>query len=154
MGAVALRVAVAPHEGLRPVGGPQAAVIERARVPHGLECDVRHAHGVRGRARPVRHEPARAAVVHVVLVVGRVQVLAIPARREVMNRHDSRRAGRRREVDRLGEARHHVLQTRVPKVGGPAARRGGAADGHAKALGEGEKWGLAHEIEAGTGAEE
>lgn len=134
VGAVAGAVLVAPDERLRPVLGPEVAVVERPRVPHGLERHVWHADRVRGRAGPVRHEAAPARVVHVVLVVGRVEVLAVPARREVVDRHDARRARLLGQLGRLGEPRHDVLQARVPEPRAGGRGRARAADRHAEAL--------------------
>lgn len=110
MDAIAGLIAERPDEGLRAVGRPVGPVVERARVPVRLVEDLGHGDGVGGRARvPVR-------VGHVALVVGRVQVDAVPARREPDRHHDAGGARRRREVQRLPAPRHRRLQAREVQV--------------------------------------
>jgi hypothetical protein len=74
-----LAVLVAPYERLRAVGRPVGLIVERARVPHGLVRQLRHAYRVRRRACSRWGECALVSVVHVVLVVRAVKVLAVPA---------------------------------------------------------------------------
>jgi len=68
---VACRVSLRPDEGLRAIRGPVRGR-ERAGVKDGLEHDLWELDGVRGRAAVV-------AACHVGLVVGAVNVLAVPA---------------------------------------------------------------------------
>lgn len=100
VGAVPLIVHERPDKrllgGKGPVGvaGPQ--VFEGARVPHGLVRQLRHLDGVRRGALGPVEEAALAfgfGAEHVGLVVRAVEVHAIPAGREVVDRHDARGAG-------------------------------------------------------------
>jgi hypothetical protein len=79
MRSVACRAAFkAPYEGVRAARRPHA--VELARVPDGLECDLRDADGVGGRAFGRVGETFRGyGVVHVRGVVGGVEVDAVPA---------------------------------------------------------------------------
>lgn len=75
-------VARAEVEGLRAVRRPVVGVVERRRVPDHLVHELRDAHRVRRRAVPAQAEEGRRTarrVRHVRLVVGAVQVLAVPA---------------------------------------------------------------------------
>lgn len=80
--AVALVVVVAEEEGVRAVLGPH--LIELSSVPERFVGDLRHAHRMGGGACTGRGEGFFGRVVHVVLVVGRVDVLAVPASNEVL----------------------------------------------------------------------
>lgn len=113
---VAGRVARGPHERLPAVGEVRRVAVERARVPHSLEQDLREPHGVRRRAGAAGLEGARLRVRDVVLVVGRVEVLAVPARREPVVRHDAAGARLRREADGLRRARALVLHADVGQL--------------------------------------
>ena len=69
------------------------------------------------------------------LVVCAIEVLAVPAGWEVVDCHDTSRAGGLGELGRLGEAGHDVLQTGVAKtrasgLGGVGRR----ANSHAETL--------------------
>ena len=137
VGAVALVVlGEAEHEGVGPAAAPHA--VELGRVPEGLVGDLGGADRMRGRAWPGGLEGLLGRVVHVRLVVGRVEVLAVPARGEVVHRHDAALAGRGGEVGQLGEAGALVLQADEAQAD-VALRRPEAvgrrvADGHAEAL--------------------
>lgn len=75
-------IPVAEIERLRPIRRPLGLVVERRRVPDDLVHELRDAHGVRGRAVAAqREEVGRAGrrVGDVLAVVGRVEVLAVPA---------------------------------------------------------------------------
>jgi hypothetical protein len=72
----------AENEGLRAVGGPLRLVVELGGVPDDLVHELRDADRVRRRAVAAQAEEvgrARGGVRNVSLVVGRVQVLAVPA---------------------------------------------------------------------------
>lgn len=77
MRAVSLVVIVAEEKGIRPILGPH--LVKLRRVPERLIRDLRHADGMRLGARPSRCKGFLGCVVHVILVVGRVDVLAVPA---------------------------------------------------------------------------
>jgi hypothetical protein len=136
--AVARGVAKRPHERLAAVSGPVGLVVELARVPHGLEEHLRRAHGMAGRARAAALKRAVLRVRHVRHVVGRVEVHAVPARREARVDHDAGRARPRREPQHLGLARPRVVHARVRQL--PEAEhlflgaRVDVADEHAEAL--------------------
>ena len=89
---------------------------------------------MRGRAGTGGNEAAPTGVVHVVLMVGGIEVLAVPAGREVVDGHDAGLAGRRRQGGGLGETRHDVAETGVPQTGVLAVLAAGGTDGHAEAL--------------------
>lgn len=75
-------VAVAEVEGLRAVGGPEALVVEGRRVPDDFVHELWNADWVRGRAAAAEAEEVGGAagrVGDVRLVIGRVEVLAVPA---------------------------------------------------------------------------
>lgn len=61
------------------LGGRIPHEVELRGVPQGLVGDLRHAHGVRGWARPGGLEGLVGRVVHVSLVVWAIEVLAVPA---------------------------------------------------------------------------
>jgi hypothetical protein len=91
-------------EGLAAISGPWQ-VVERLGVPNGLEEEQRHAGGVGRRAVSV-HQDDTSIVVntsleesHVARVVGRVEVLPVPARREEDVGTDTSRALLVGEVD-------------------------------------------------------
>jgi len=68
-------------------------VIELGRIPGGLKGHLRHADRVRVWACGSVREAIRVdSVVHVRLVVGAVEVLAIPAWRKVVGSEDATRA--------------------------------------------------------------
>ena len=109
MRAIALVVVVTEEERVRPILGPHVA--ELRGIPERLVRQLGHAHRVRRGAGTSGCESFFRRVEHVVLVVRRVEVLAIPARREVMHSHDATFARLRREVGCLGEPRVLVLET-------------------------------------------
>ncbi len=108
VGTIALAIIIAPHERLRAVGGPKRLVVEHGRVPHGLKGDLRHPYRVRGRASTGGNKSSPAGVVHMILVIGTVQVLAVPARWEVMDRHDPRSAWGLWELGSFRETGHNI----------------------------------------------
>jgi len=113
----ARRVATRPDEGLISISEVRGVdVVERARVPDGLQQDLRQTHGVRGGARTARLEGSGLRVSDVVLVVGRVQVLAVPAGGETVVGHDAVGARLRREVDGLGSPGAGVFHAGVGKL--------------------------------------
>ncbi len=132
--AALVQIVVAPDEGLRAVRRPQGLVVVVSRVPHGLKGDLRHANGVRGRASTGSDESSFPCVVHVILVVGAIEVLAVPAGGEVMNRHNPSWARLFRELCRLGEPSHDVLQTSVAQTGVGSGLASRAANSHTEAL--------------------
>ena len=77
VGAEAASIAVAEDEGVAAIRGP--VIGELLGVPERLVGDLGHADGVRSRAGAAVLERLLDRVVHVRLVVGRVEVLAIPA---------------------------------------------------------------------------
>lgn len=78
MRARTIRALEAPHKGVRGTGGPHA--VEFGSIPGGFEGYLGHADRVRGRAGRGVHEAIGAdGVVHVGLVVGGVEVHAVPA---------------------------------------------------------------------------
>jgi len=77
MRAIAEMVAIAEDKGVRPVRRPH--VVEAGRVPERLEGELGHAHRVGRRAGAGGREGFLDGVVHVRLVVGGVEVLAVPA---------------------------------------------------------------------------
>ncbi|KAL2166899.1 hypothetical protein VTG60DRAFT_2038 [Thermothelomyces hinnuleus] len=92
MVSVAGRVAEAPHEGLLSgLLGPQLRFVELARVPLDLENDLRYLDGVRRRARRTVFVVARGRPRYVAVVVGAVEVDAVPAGGEVDGGEDAHR---------------------------------------------------------------
>lgn len=83
MPAVAGRVVHAVDKGLGTVLGPDRGVVEFPRVPHHLVHDLRDFYGVCGRARAGHLETAARGVCYVALVVWAVEVLAVPATRDI-----------------------------------------------------------------------
>jgi hypothetical protein len=77
MGTVALVVIVGKEEWVGAVPGPHVA--ELRSIPECLIGDLWHTDWVRRRTWTSRSKGSLTCVVHVVLVVGRVDVLAIPA---------------------------------------------------------------------------
>lgn len=78
VGAEAAVTLEAPHERLLLARSPQA--VERGRVPDGLVCYLGYTDGVGGWARRSVNEAVLPdGVEHVILVVGAVEVLAVPA---------------------------------------------------------------------------
>lgn len=69
-----------------------------------------------------------------VLVVGAVKILAVPAGGEVVDGHDAGRAWLLGELGRLREPSHDVLQTGVAKAGVGPVRASWVPDGHTEAL--------------------
>jgi len=80
---------------------PQA--VESGGIPQGFVGDLREADGVRLGAFSGNGEGLPGRVVHVGLVVGAVEILAVPARGEVVDRHDTTLAGFGGELGELGE---------------------------------------------------
>jgi hypothetical protein len=77
MRTIPLIIIVRQEERIRPVLGPH--VIELRRIPKRLVRYLWHAHGMRGRTWSGVLEGFVLRVEHVVLVVGRVGVFAVPA---------------------------------------------------------------------------
>ena len=77
MGAVALVVVVRKEERVGAILGPHVA--ELSSIPECLIGNLWHAHWVRRRTRASDSEGFLGCIVHVILVVGRVDVLAVPA---------------------------------------------------------------------------
>lgn len=126
--------------------------------PERLVRQLRNSHGVAGRTRRARREPRGLRVVHVrcslsahpistvphppiggrlTLMIRTVEVLAVPARREVVLRHDAALARLLWEVVDLGEARVLVVEAREAQAlvfCHAVFALGGAADRHAEAL--------------------
>ena len=160
--AVAGAVAKAPHKRLLlRLLRPQRLVVELCRVPDDLEEELRDLDRVRRRARSVVLKRARRRVGDVRHVVGRVEVLAVPAAGQVKLSsvgcsvyqirgmredirwkadvgHDAGRAGLSGEVKRLAGASHDGLQARVGQLAEALRLLFGAvallADEHAEAL--------------------
>lgn len=133
-----LRVSEGPDERLGSILGPVLLVVELSGVPVDLVEELAHADGVGGRAGAAGLEGAALRVRHVRHVVGRVQVLAIPARGEAEGRHDAHGARLRREVDDLRVAGVDVLEAGVGELPETldllAAAGGNVADVHAETL--------------------
>ena len=75
-------VTVAEIEGLRAVGGPDALVIEGSGVPYDLVHQLGNADGVAGWAAASKTEEVGGTggwVGNMSLVIGRIEVLAVPA---------------------------------------------------------------------------
>jgi len=77
MGTVALVIVVRKEERVGAILGPHVA--ELGSIPECLIGNLWHAHWVRRRTCAGNSECLLGCVVHVILVVGRVDVLAIPA---------------------------------------------------------------------------
>lgn len=77
MGTVALVVVVREEERVGAVLGPHVA--ELSSIPECLIGNLWHAHWVRRRTCASDSEGFLGCIVHVILVVGRVDVLAVPA---------------------------------------------------------------------------
>jgi len=77
MGTIALVVVVREEEGIGAILGPHAA--ELSSIPECLIGNLWHAHWVRRRTCAGNRECLLGCVVHMILVVGRVDVLAVPA---------------------------------------------------------------------------
>lgn len=75
------------HKRLRAIGWPLSLVVELGRVPDNLKHELRNFDGVTGRAVSGRQEVGGAGggICDVILVVGRVEVLPVPA--SVENQH-------------------------------------------------------------------
>ena len=71
-------VTCAPHERLTAVFRPEFRIVEHGRVPHGLVRHLRHAHWMRGRAGTCWLEAALGRVIHMRLMIGWIEVLAVP----------------------------------------------------------------------------
>lgn len=111
MQAVSGGIVHTPDEGLGAILRPLSLVVERARVEHDLVHDLRDLDGVGARARSAGLERAGGRVRDVRLVVRGVEVLAVPACREVHRHSPAAAAGLRREGLRV-----------LPRAGGPAER--------------------------------
>jgi len=105
---------------------------------HGLVRHLRYSHGVGIRTRSGLLKGSLGCAVHVRLVVRAVEVLAVPARREVVDRHDAGRARLGGEVWRLPATSQNGLQTRIPETRVASRYLEGvgrrAADRHAETL--------------------
>jgi hypothetical protein len=77
MRAVALLVTIAQEERVRTVLGPHG--VELSCIPQSLVGYLRHAYGVRGRAWAGRLECLFHRAIHMRLMVGAIEVLAVPA---------------------------------------------------------------------------
>lgn len=134
MGAVSLAIRVAPDEWLRAIFRPHVG--EHGRVPHCLVSELRHLDGMRCWAWTGRSEAAFGGGEHVALVVWRVEVLSIPATREMVDRHDASRARTCGKVGRFKAAREDGLEASVRKalLGSVERGRCGAAYSHAESL--------------------
>jgi len=108
-----LRVIHRPDKRLRSILGPVLLVVELLGVPNNLVHELGHADGVRGRARATALEGASLGVRHVALVVGAVEVLAVPACWETHIGHDAVCAGGLGKIHAFGVSGACILQTRV-----------------------------------------
>jgi hypothetical protein len=137
-------VAHAPEEGLAAVGRPVLLVVELPGVEHDLVHDLRDLDRVRSRARAARLEGARGRVGDVRLVVGRVERLAVPARREGDGHAPAAAARRLGELAGVGPGAGRAAEGRLLHVmlaavaeatrdGGRLAV-GGVTDQHAETL--------------------
>jgi len=131
-----LVVIEAPDERLRAISGPERLVVESGGVPHGLVGNLGHADGVSGWASTGVDEASLYGVVHMVLVVGAVEILAVPARGEVVDGHDTSWAWLGGEVVGLCASGHDVLKASVAKTGALVLAVGWAANSHAETLKE------------------
>lgn len=157
MGTVAFVVIVGKEERIGAILGPH--VVELRCIPQRLVGDLWHADWVRRWACTCGTEGFFGCVVHVILVVGRVDILAVPAsgcwrirlvsvlhtvriggclRWEVMHSHDAAFAGLGWEIWGLRETSVLVLQTNKAKTGVLLrvfySVGGGRSHGHAEAL--------------------
>jgi hypothetical protein len=136
MRAIALVIAIRQKKRIRPVLGPHAGKL--CGIPQRLVRDLRHAHRMRGRARVGVGKGFVLRVEHVVLVVGAVDVFAVPAAGEVVHRHDAAFTGFRGEVGELGEASVFIAEAHEAEadvlLGGVERGGGRGPHGHAEAL--------------------
>jgi len=116
VGTITFAVVKAPDKGLRVVRGPQGLVVEHGRIPHGFKSDLGHPDRMRGRAGAGSYKCTLASVVHVILVVGAVKVLAVPACWEVMDGHNTGWARFSGEIGSLGGSRHDFLQASISQA--------------------------------------
>jgi len=117
-------VARAEVEGLLDARGPSRLVVELGSVPDDLEHQLRDTNGVAGRAGTAQGEEgggARGWVGNVVLVVGRIQVLAVPARGEVDVCANAAGAGLFGEADMVDTAALAGSRRVAAKVGARVA---------------------------------
>lgn len=114
MCAVSLAVRVAPHERLRAIFGPH--VSKHGRIPHCLVRELRHLDRVRRWTWACWSEAAFGRGEHVRLVVWRVEILPIPAAREVVDCHYTSRAWTSGEVLCLKSTGEDRLETSVRKA--------------------------------------
>ncbi len=100
-----------PEEGLLAVSWPLRLVVERRGVPVSLVEDLRYRDGVGAWAR------AALGIGSVALVVGTVQVLAIPTCREAHGNHDASLASTLGEAGRRARSRHGAVQAGIGHTG-------------------------------------
>jgi len=121
----------APHKWVR-TRSPQA--VELGGVPYSLVDDLWHANGVGGRAWASIGETKSAnGIVHVRLVIGAIEVLAIPACWEVVGYKNTSRARLGGEVRELSASVKKCLEAVVAEASMGLGSLTRAANGHTEA---------------------
>lgn len=87
-----IRIAERVHERVLAVGGPE--ILEDSSVPHDLVHDLGKTDGVRVGARSSGLKCARPGISNVALVVGAVDILAVPASEAARQRRHQKTARR------------------------------------------------------------
>lgn len=130
VGAIPEGVVVTHNERIRGTCRPH--VVELGRIPYGLIGELGNANWMRCGAGAGVLEGVSDGVVHVRLVVGRVERFSIPARREVMDGHDATLAGRCGERIELGESGTQVDQANKLEAERLLSFRVGVTDDHSE----------------------
>jgi len=132
VGTVALVVTHAQEERIRAILGPHG--VELSCIPQSLIGYLWHTNWVRGWARTRGLEGSLYSVKHVRLVVRAVQILAIPACREVVNSHNATFTWLVGEIRKLGESRPLSFQANEAQtIMFALIVTGRAANGHSEA---------------------
>ena len=116
--------------------GPFPPIIKPLGIPNRLVHELRHPHGMRSRTRARTLESPGLGIRHVRHMIGRVQILPVPAGRKPSVDHDPGGTGLLGEIQRLGEARPHRLETGIRQLTEAAGFALGAVRGLAYELAE------------------
>jgi len=115
MSPIPVIIHIRPNKRLRSIFWPH--VIKRGRIPHRFVRDLRHTDRVGTGTWTCFAEAAFGGTVHMRLVVGAIEILAVPARGEVVDSHDAGGAGFAGEAWSLTAPGHDRPQTGVSKAG-------------------------------------
>lgn len=151
MGRVSSGVAAAPDEWLTSISGPVSLVVKGLSIPNSLQQDLWDLDWVGARAVATALKGTARGVGNMVTMIRAVQVLAVPACRETVVRHDTGRAGLSRECKCFWLTSSLVLHADIGKLAevtsllaGPVAD---VTDEHSETGLEGSNSGLLGRIE-------